>query len=85
MTDQKKSDPKEVISSFNQLIRNQRASQRVSWTPSSSPDPADQAADRSALNRALRRAGGHDAPEPGGEPHPWKSLKSADKREEGSS
>jgi molecular chaperone DnaK (HSP70) len=85
MTDQSKPDPKEVISSFNQLIRNQRASQRVSWRPSSSPDPADQRADRDALNDALRRAGGHDpqhTDEPLAGTFPWKSNGVGD--EEGS-
>jgi hypothetical protein len=85
MSDQPKPDPKEIISSFNQLIRNQRASQRVSWRPSSSLDPEVQRTDRDNLNAALRKAGGHGDPEDGGEPYRWKSLKSADKREEGSS
>ncbi len=76
MTDQKRPDPKEVISSFNQLIRDQRASRRVSWTPSSSLDPEVQRADRNALNDALRVAGGHDPQHEGQEQGAlsWKSL-----------
>jgi hypothetical protein len=75
-----KPDPKAVISSFNQLIRDQRNLRRVNWTPSSSPDPAERQRDRDALNAALRRAGGHGAEEeesPAGS-FPWKSLADRD-------
>jgi len=74
MTDQSKPDAKEINSSFNQLVRDQRASRRVSWTPSSSLDPEVQRTDRDNLNAALRKAGGHGDPEEGGEPYRWKSL-----------
>ncbi len=80
MTDNQKPNPKEVISSFNRLIRDQRASRRVNWVPSTSLDPAERQRDRDALNAALRRAGGHGAEDEEGdgpdEPgtYPWKSL-----------
>ena len=83
MTDQSKPDSKEVISSFNELIRNQRASRRVSWQPSSSSDPADQRKDRDALNAALRGAGGHAPQHEGQETgtFPWTSIASIDEKE----
>ncbi len=62
---------------FEQLVRSGRRQNRIEWTPVPGQD------DRDSLNRALRRAAGRDAPEPGGEPHPWKSVQDADKRDDG--
>jgi len=76
MTDQKKPDAKEINASFNQSIRDQRASRRVNWQPSSSPDRDVQHADRDDLNQAIRHASGRGEQEPGEEPqsYPWKSI-----------
>jgi len=76
MTDTSKPDSNEINSSFNQLVRDQRASRRVNWQPSSSPDPEVQRTDRDNLNAALRKAGGH-APQHEGQDTgtlPWRSL-----------
>ena len=74
MTDTKLSDK----DAFNVFIRAGRKRNKINWTPT-----GDQA-DTDALNRAIRRAGGKDAPEPVGEPHPWKSLQDGAIDEEGS-
>ncbi len=76
MTDNQKPDTKEVIASFNQLIRDQRNLHRVNWRPSSSSDPAVQRKDRSALNNAIRRAGGREEDDGPDDPQtfPWRSL-----------
>jgi len=62
---------------FETLIRSGRRQNKVDWVLGGDQSDVD------ALNRALRRAGGKDAPEPIGEPHRWKSLESADKRDSG--
>jgi len=62
---------------FESLIRSGRRTNKVEWVPVPGQD------DRDALNRAIRRAAGKDAPEPVGEPHPWKSLQDAGKRDSG--
>jgi hypothetical protein len=73
MSDEKLSDR----DAFNIFVRAGQRRNKIDWTPTGDP------ADNDALNRALRRAGGRDAPEPGGEPHPWKSLQDAGKRDSG--
>ncbi len=62
---------------FETLIRSGRRQNRIDWTPT-----GDQA-DTDALNAAIRQASGRVAPESGSEPHPWKSLRDADKRDSG--
>jgi hypothetical protein len=61
---------------FNVLIRAGRRKNKVDWVLGGNQSDVDD------LNAAIRRAGGKDAPEPVGEPHPWKSLEVGD--EEGS-
>ncbi len=69
----KKPDEKEVISSFNQLIRDQRDLRLVRVSPSTS---------RADLNDALRIAAGHDPQHAEEEPesgtYPWRSLGNQD-------
>jgi hypothetical protein len=71
MTDTAKTDQKEVIGAFNQLIRNQRDLRRVRVSPSMSRD---------ALNDALRRAAGREphAEEESEGTYPWRSLTSGE-------
>ncbi len=69
--EQKKPDPKVVIASFNQLVRNERNRRRVQIGPATSRD---------SLNDALRAAAGHDPQHTEEESgtHPWRSLTSRD-------
>jgi len=73
MSEQKLSDR----DAFNVFVRAGQRRNKINWTPTGDQEDTD------ALNRAIRRASGRDAPESGGEPHPWKSLQDADKRDSG--
>jgi hypothetical protein len=69
VSDKKPTDQKAVISSFNQLVRDEHSRHRVQVTAATSRDD---------LNDALRIAAGrgpqHAEAEPAPQSFPWKSL-----------